>query len=320
MIVIISKGADLITRPQGVELRHLRYFLLVAEELHFGRAAARAGIEPSPLSRQIVDLEERLGVQLFVRDRRHTELTPAGRLFVEDVRRVFTDLQLSIDRLRLAAAGDGLPLRVGLAEGAAGPTFGRFIQLARGTTPRIPISLIEKPTAKLFGLLLRGGLDAAFTLSASADDAYLDAEAVWRARLYAVVASDHWTASRQSIAMAELHDEQWVLPDSAAMPGYAGQIEALLHRHHVAPAVTTLAGHQNSIVQLAAAGVGIGLVPEGITRGADDAVMIPLADDDAMIEGWFVCPRESRSPLLSKVRELIAQVAEEMANFQRAFP
>jgi DNA-binding transcriptional LysR family regulator len=120
--------------------------------------------------------------------------------------------------------------------------------------------------------------------------------------------------------MAELHDEQWVLPDSAAMPGYAGQIEALLHRHHVAPAVTTLAGHQNSIVQLAAAGVGIGLVPEGITRGADDAVMIPLADDDAMIEGWFVCPRESRSPLLSKVRELIAQVAEEMANFQRAFP
>ena len=311
---------DLIAKPLGVELRHLRYFLRVAEELHFGRAAARAGIDSSPLSRQIVDLEERLGVQLFSRDRRHTELTAAGRLFVDDVRRVFTDLDTSIERLRIAASGEGVPLRVGLAEGAAGPEFGRFIQLARQTQPPIQVTLVEKPATKLFSLLSRGGLDAAFTLSGPGADADLQADAVWRGRLCVVVAPDHWAASRSSVALADLRQETWIMPDREAIPGYAGQIDLLLQRHQIRPSGPTIAAHQNSIVQLAAAGVGVGLVPEGITRGADGAVMMPLADEDAILEGWFVCGQDDRSPVLARVRGLIEQGARSPEEFQRLLP
>jgi DNA-binding transcriptional LysR family regulator len=298
----------------------LRYFLLVAEELHFGRAAVRAGIDSSPLSRQIVDLEERLGVKLFARDRRHTKLTVAGRMFVDDVRRIFTDLDTSIERLLIAASGEGVPFRIGLAEGAAGPEFGRFIQLARKAQPSIQITLVEKPAVKLFALLARGGLDAAFTLSGPDGDADLDAQAMWRGRLCVVVAPDHWAASRKGVALAEMRQEAWIMPDREAIPGYAGQVDQLLRRHQIRPSVPTIAAHQNSITQLAAAGVGVGLVAEGITRGADGAVMMPLTDEDAILEGWFICRRDDPSHVLSRVRELVQQVAQNPNEFQRPLP
>lgn len=313
-------AVDFVAKPVGVELRHLRYFLLVAEELHFGRAAARAGIDSSPLSRQIVDLEERLGIQLFARDRRHTELTAAGRMFVDDVRRIFTDIDTSIERLRIAASGEGIPLRIGLAEGAAGPEFGRFIQLARQAEPPIQITLVEKPAVKLFALLARGGLDAAFTLSGPDGDAELEAEAVWRGRLCVVIAPDHWAASRKGISLAEMRDEAWIMPDREAIPGYAEQIDRLLQRHQITPSVLTIAAHQNSITQFAAAGVGVGLVAEGITRGADGAVMLPLTDKDAILEGWFIRRRNDSSHILSRVRELVQQVGQHPEQFQRPLP
>ena len=309
---------DQIFRPLGIELRHLRYFLLLAEELHFGRAAARAGIDPSPLSRQILDLEDRLDVQLFSRDRRHTELTAMGELFVGDVRRIFTDLDTSIERLRAVAGGAGLLFRVGLAEGAAGPQFGRFIHLAREADPPIPISLVEKPAIKLFGLLERGGLDAAFTLSAPDSDADLSAEAVWRGRLCAVVAPDHWAATRREIALDELREEAWIMPNREAIPGYAAQIEALLLRHNIAPCEGAIAAHQNSIIQLATAGVGVGIVFEGICRTTDGAVTLALSDADALLEGWFVCPCHDCSPVLPRVKELIGRVTAEQEALQRS--
>lgn len=304
-------GIDLVSRSSSVELRHLRYFLLLADELHFGRAAARAGIDQSPFSRQIVDLEERLGVQLFLRNRRHTELTRAGEAFIIDVRRIFVDLGASIDHLRIVASGAGEPVRIGLSEGAAGREFGRFVQCARRAEPPIEIMMIEKPAAKLFGLLARGGLDAAFTLSAPGEDSDLAAEVVWRGRLSVVVARDHWAASRARILLEELRDEQWITPDRSAIPGYAGQIEALLCRHAVSSTRVVVAGHQNSIMQLASAGVGIGIVPTSIIPSQADGVMVPLADEDAVFETWFVWPRGAASSMLSSIRVLVDLIAQE---------
>lgn len=100
-----------------MELRHLRYFLAVAEELHFARAAERLHIDQSPLSRAVKELEEELGARLFVRTTRSTQLTRAGRLFLEHVPRVFASIEQARDSVRSAANGFHGQLRIALSDG-----------------------------------------------------------------------------------------------------------------------------------------------------------------------------------------------------------
>ena len=100
-----------------MELRHLRYFLAVAEELHFARAAERLHIDQSPLSRAIKELEEELGASLFVRTTRSTQVTRAGRLFQEHVPRVFAAMEQARDSVRSAASGFHGQLRIALSDG-----------------------------------------------------------------------------------------------------------------------------------------------------------------------------------------------------------
>lgn len=104
-----------------MELRHLRCFIVLAEELHFARAAGRLHIEQSPLSRTIKELEDRLGVRLFNRDRRGTHLTRAGEVFLQDVRRVFLALDQAQESVKAAAAGHFGVLRVAISDGIAQP-------------------------------------------------------------------------------------------------------------------------------------------------------------------------------------------------------
>ena len=114
-----------------MELRHLRCFLAVAEELHFARAAERLHIEQSPLSRAIKELEEELGTQLFLRTTRSTRLTHAGRLFLEHVPRVFTALQQARDSVKAVANGYCGQLRVALSDGISPLRFSSFLALCR---------------------------------------------------------------------------------------------------------------------------------------------------------------------------------------------
>ena len=131
-----------------MEFRHLRCFLAVAEELHFARAAARLHIEQSPLSRAIKELEEDLGVQLFVRTTRSTRLTHAGDLFLEHVPRVFTALQQARDSVKAATSGFHSQLRIALSDGIAPSRFSSFLALCRQEEPEIEIRLSEVPLSQ----------------------------------------------------------------------------------------------------------------------------------------------------------------------------
>lgn len=112
-----------------MELRHLRCFMAVAEELHFARAAERLHIEQSPLSRTIKELEEDLGVPLFVRTTRSTRLTRAGKLLMEHVPRVFTALQQARDSVKAAANGYHCQLRIALSDGITPTCFSSLLAL-----------------------------------------------------------------------------------------------------------------------------------------------------------------------------------------------
>lgn len=118
-----------------MELRHLKCFLALAEELHFTRAAERLHIEQPPLSRTIKELEDDLGVTLFDRDRRGTQLTPAGAAFLQDVRRLFTVLEHAQENARTIAAGLKGCLRVAVSDGSVDRRLSSFLACCREEEP-----------------------------------------------------------------------------------------------------------------------------------------------------------------------------------------
>ena len=126
-----------------MELRHLRCFVALAEELHFTRAAERLHIEQPPLSRTIKELEDELGVLLFDRDRRGTRLTPAGTTFLQDIRRLFTNLEQARENVRAIAAGLRGSVRIAISDGAIDPRLSALLALCRQEEPEIEIRLSE---------------------------------------------------------------------------------------------------------------------------------------------------------------------------------
>lgn len=145
-----------------MELRHLRCFLAVAEELHFARAAERLHIEQPPLSRAIKELEEELGVLLFARTSRSTRLTRAGRMFMEHVPRVFIALQQARDSVKAAANGFQGQFRIALSDGITPSRFSALLARCRQDEPDIEIRLSEVRLSQQIKGLLEDAYDLGF--------------------------------------------------------------------------------------------------------------------------------------------------------------
>lgn len=288
-----------------MELRHLRYFLAVADELHFARAAARLGIEQSPLSRQIQDLETDLKVQLFVRTRRLTTLTKSGERFVADARRILADVDGSVRSLRVYTMGDH-PLRVGLAEGLAGAAFGRLLRLCREAQPSVAVVLVEGALSELANLTSRGGLDG-FLAPELASTSELESTPAWTERLTLVepiaegeFAGPVWLKSRVA--------DMFILPDGQTLPGCARQIQDLLSAKGLSPAGDVTAATPATLMRLVAAGAGVGLLPRSLASITTEVVLRPLRDADAGITTWLTVRREGApGPLHGLVRAASAE-------------
>ena len=153
-----------------MELRHLRYFLAVAEELHFARAAERLHIDQSPLSRAVKELEEELGARLFVRTTRSTQLTRAGRLFLEHVPRVFASIEQARDSVRSAANGFHGQLRIALSDGITPSRLPALLAQCREEDPEVKVRLCEVPLAQQIRGLQDDLYDAGFSMAEHAGD------------------------------------------------------------------------------------------------------------------------------------------------------
>lgn len=148
-----------------MNLRHLRCFIAVAEELHFGRAARRLHVEQSPLSRTIRQLEADLGVTLLERTPRGVRLTPAGQVFLEEARRVLLTLEQAQTKARAVAAGHRGTLRIALAGGVGRTRLSALLALCREEAPEVGIRLFEAPLSQVVGGLGNDLYDAAFAMA-----------------------------------------------------------------------------------------------------------------------------------------------------------
>ncbi|WP_075258217.1 LysR family transcriptional regulator [Herbaspirillum camelliae] len=241
-----------------MELRHLRCFLAVAEELHFARAAERLHIEQSPLSRAIKELEEELGVVLFARTTRSTRLTRAGKLFLDHVPRVFAALQQARDSVKAAANGFHGQLRIALSDGITPSRLPALLALCRQEEPEVEIRLTEVPLSQQIKGLHDDLYDLGFARADEVGDGIV-AMPVWNDPLMVAVPARHPLLAHKRILLEELLRYPLVLCDPQACEGHARQVERVLRRVDMEPLVAERVASCDLMMALVSAGFALGL-------------------------------------------------------------
>lgn len=206
-----------------MEIRHLCRFLAVAEELHVARAAERLHIGQSPLSRAIKELEEGLGVRLFIRNSRSTRLSRAGHVFKEPVPRIFVALQQARDGVKAVAAGYDGPLRIALSDGITPPHLGAFLVKFRDDDPEVGIQLSEVPLSQQIKGLQDDLYDAGFAQSDEVGEG-LRALPVWHDARVAAMPATHPLMASKRIPLQEVLRHPLLRGDPRLCEGCCRQI------------------------------------------------------------------------------------------------
>lgn len=262
-----------------IELRHLRYFIAAAEELNFRRAAERSYIDPTPLSRTIRDLEERLGVVLFIRAPHRLRLTPAGAKLLEHARRLFIRLERAKRAVRGTDARHREPLRIGVADSTAQPKLAECLACWRAIAPDMPVELTEMRAAELLAALRSEEVDVGFSFGLPDDEAIAQQPA-WKNLIVATLPLGHELAGHVVLSLSELFAFPVIACDVAYHPGLCRQMEAILGQYSLSPTIAgearTLAGYLTRV----AADLGVGVADAGHmeTLRRTDVVVVPLAE------------------------------------------
>jgi DNA-binding transcriptional LysR family regulator len=255
-----------------VELRQLRYFVAVAEELHFRRAAERLHISQPPLSQQIRALEEELGFQLLVRTRRRVELTPAGAAFLRDARTLLAELDGAVATARRIDAGQTGRLRISFVGSALFSIVPGMVERFRRSRPLVAIELRERPTVDQLRGVRAGLVDVGLVRPPIEDDAGLRAQHVLRERMVAALPAGHPLATLSRVPLRRLAAEPLVLFPRDQAPGFHDLLIDALAGARSTPRVIQYAPEMLTIIGLVAAGTGVSLVPESVNRLALDGV------------------------------------------------
>ncbi|MEN5015598.1 LysR substrate-binding domain-containing protein [Erwinia sp. Eh17-17] len=289
----------------NVELRHLRYFIAVAEELHFGRAAQRLNISQPPLSQQIQLLEQEIGARLLARTNRSVKLTAAGQQFLQDARLVLQQVDQAADKAARLHRGDEGEIRIGFTSSAPFITaVSDALFTFRQRFPAVHIQMQEINTRQQLTPLADGRLDLGVMRNTLLPDT-LDHQLLLREPMYALVHRAHRLAGRSQITLNELAREPFVFFDPQVGTALYGEILDLLGRYDIQPDIAQEVGEAMTIIGLVSTGLGVSILPASFRRvRLTDVVWIPLHEQDARSEVWLVW---------SKQREIPAVVASMMA-------
>ena len=255
-----------------MELRQLRYFVAVAEELHFRRAAERLHISQPPLSQQIRSLEDELGFALLVRTRRRVQLTPAGEAFLRDARAILAELEGAVAAAQRIDAGQTGRLRIGFVGSALLSIVPGTVERFRSSRPGVAIELRERSTVDQLRAVAAGVIDVGLVRPPIEDEAGLRAETVLRERTVAALPVGHPLAALQRVPMRRLAAEPLVLFPRAQAPGFHDLLIEALAGAGGGPRVIQYAPEMLTIIGLVAAGTGVSLVPASVSRLSLDGV------------------------------------------------
>ncbi|MGQ5315359.1 LysR family transcriptional regulator [Xanthomonas arboricola pv. corylina] len=284
-----------------MELRHLRCFLAVAEELHFARAAEKLHIEQSPLSRAIKELEEELGVVLFARTTRSTRLTRAGKLFFEHVPRVFSALQQARDSVKAAANGFHSQLRIALSDGITPARLPALLALCRQEEPEVEIRFFEVPLSQQIKGLHGDLYDVGFARADEVGDGLI-AEPVWSDPLMVAVPARHPLLAHKRIPLEELLRYPLVLCDPQACEGHARQVDRVLRRVDMEPLVAERVASCDLMMALVSAGIALGLTGCAHILASQEPGVVarPLMGRSTLLTTYLLRPEGGPSEMVAR--------------------
>ena len=248
-----------------IELRHLRYFVAVAEELHFGRAANRLHLAQPPLSQQIRKLEEIVGHALFLRTSRAVKLTNAGEAFLERARRTLRSVDEDLEEARSIGRGEVGYLRVGFIGSSMLTSLPAMLGRYRRQFPKVNLQLQEFHTSFVIQALLDGALDVGF-LRDSGPMEGIEVETLFSEPFVAVLPRKHPLAKRKTLTGAELRDEPFVFFPAAAGRRAYEKTFSICEAHGFRPQVVQEAPQWLTVLRLVGAGLGVTIAPACVQR------------------------------------------------------
>ena len=296
-----------------MELRHLRYFVVVAEELHFTRASQRLGIGQPPLSQQIQQLEQEIGSQLFRRLPRGVALTEAGLAFFFDAKAILAQVERATRNVQRIARGDQGAITVGMINSAPfNPRIPRILREFRQRFPQVQLSLTEASTPELAKDVLAGTLDAAFVRPLISDDPGLIVEPLFEEDVLIALPTGHPLTKHKSLSVGQLAREPFVLFSRVIGSGLYDEIIAACTRAGFSPRIEQQASQVTSIVNLVAAGLGVSMVPESMKQINSQGVTYRRIDGEAPRAHMSIVYRENHvSPAVTQLLMLARKLSKE---------
>ncbi|MFD9741844.1 LysR substrate-binding domain-containing protein [Umezawaea sp. NPDC059074] len=287
-----------------MELRHLRYFVAVAEECHFGRAADRLHIAQPPLSQQIRQLEAELGVRLLTRTTRKVELTPAGERYLERARAVLATVDAAGEEAARIAAGEIGRLAIGFTGSATYELLPTLVRVLRDDFPGLDLDLkCEMLTREQVSALLDHTLDLGF-LRPPVHALGLDVRVLRREPLIAVLPERHPLSTLDTVRLADLRDEPFICYPSHHRSVVHDAVLDACQRAGFDPAVVQEVAETSTLVSFVAAGMGVALVPASVSHlRITGAVFRPLTGTDAEVSLAVATRVDDPSPQVARVRE-----------------
>jgi DNA-binding transcriptional LysR family regulator len=288
-----------------VELRHLRYFVAVAEERHFGRAARRLEMAQPPLSRQIQGLEVELGFSLFDRSHRKVELTAAGDALLAHTRRVFETLESGVTAARRVAAGKSGRITIAYPASVAFSGLHEVFRAFHRRLPDVDVSLHELPPQEQVEALKEGRIDVGFIRGPMHDDE-LAAKKVRREPLVVALPTDHPLTAKKRIALELLAREPFICFPRHRGPGFFDYLMRLCHKAGFSPNIMQEASHLD-IVSLVAAGFGIAIVPRSIKYARRPGVVFRPIAGSPQTEVYMAWLPSNGSTVLRSFLEILGE-------------
>ena len=272
-----------------IDSRHVRYFIAVAEELNFRRAADRLHIAQPALTRQVKALEAAMNLQLLERDKQQVKLTSAGRVVMEHGRAWLEDLQDIVQLARAAAHGEVGRLRIGFISFVAYEYLPRIMRAYRAAYPKVHIELHEFLVMQQFQTVLDGRVDVA-VLRPLYQDPRIATRTIVRSRFVVALPSDHRLLKKRTLRMADLAGEEFITLPRTVGPSFHAQIMGFCARAGFEPQVVREASDGQAVIGLVGAGMGVAVVPESVTKlntaGVQYRVLTGIPETAEIVLAW----------------------------------
>ncbi len=282
-----------------MELRHLRYFVAVAEELNMRRAAERLHVSQPPLSRQIHDLESEMGTKLFLRTKQGVELTEAGRFFLKEARQILSQSQRAVQLAQAAGRGEAGHLDLAYNAAFFDPAFAEVMRLFRQRFPSVELRIRDLLTYQQIQELLERRIDLGYVgLRFNELEKELAFECVRKASLCVALPPGHRLTRQRRVPFRALAREQFVAPPRSA-PAYRELLMRFCRNAGFTPEVIQEGNNAQCMLELVSAGVGVSLVPDTFRQLLPVGVEFrPLTPKMPPVEFHIAWRRDNQSPML----------------------